>query len=96
MTGKQADGLARKIISESGYGDNFGHGLGHGLGLAIHERPHLGPGSPDRLADGMVFTIEPGIYIAGWGGIRIEDTVVMENGKIRVLSQANKYSGSLC
>lgn len=96
MTGKQADGLARKIISEAGYGDNFGHGLGHGLGLAIHERPYLGPDSPDRLTDGMVFTIEPGIYIAGWGGIRIEDTVVVENGKIRVLSRANKYSGSLC
>lgn len=94
MTGKQADGLARKIISEAGYGDNFGHGLGHGLGLATHERPYLGPGSTDRLGDGMVFTIEPGIYIAGWGGIRIEDTAVMENGKIRVLSRANKYSGS--
>jgi Xaa-Pro aminopeptidase len=94
MTGKQADSLARKIISQAGFGDSFGHGLGHGLGLAPHERPYLGPSSPDRLADGMVFTIEPGIYLAGWGGIRIEDTVVMENGKIRVLSQAKKYPGS--
>jgi Xaa-Pro aminopeptidase len=93
MTGKQADGLARKIISEAGYGDNFGHGLGHGLGLATHERPYLSPGSPDHLADGMVFTIEPGIYIAGWGGIRIEDTVVMENGKIKVLSRVKNIQG---
>ncbi len=90
MTGAQADSLARESIEQAGYGDAFGHGLGHGLGLAPHEQPYLSPNSRDDLADGMVFTIEPGIYLAGWGGVRIEDTVVMENGKIRVLSQAPK------
>jgi Xaa-Pro aminopeptidase len=90
MSGKQADALAREAIEKDGYGDSFGHGLGHGLGLAIHERPHLNPNSQDRLCDGMVFTIEPGIYLSGWGGVRIEDAVVMENGVVRVLSQAKK------
>ncbi len=90
MTGKQADTLARAAIEKDGYGDCFGHSLGHGLGLATHEQPSLNPNSQDRLCDGMVFTIEPGIYLSGWGGVRIEDTVVMENGKVRVLSQAKK------
>jgi len=90
MTGAQADGVARKAIKQAGYNHAFGHGLGHGLGLAPHELPRLGPNSADNLVDGMVFTIEPGIYLTGWGGVRIEDTVVMENGKIRVLSQAKK------
>lgn len=90
MTGIQADMLARKVIDDAGYGEYFGHGLGHGVGLAVHEKPNLGPRSEDTLADGMVFTIEPGIYLPGRGGVRIEDTVVMENGKVRVLSQAMK------
>lgn len=90
MTGAQADGFAREIIERAGYGDSFGHGLGHGLGLSPHEKPHLSPNSWDALGNGMVFTIEPGVYLTGWGGIRIEDTVIMENGKIRVLSQAQK------
>jgi Xaa-Pro aminopeptidase len=87
MSGQQADALARETVKKAGYGENFGHGLGHGLGLAVHEAPRLGPGSETVLADGMVFSIEPGIYIPGWGGVRIEDTVVMECGRIRVLSQ---------
>ncbi len=82
--------IIREVIEKAGYGDSFGHGLGHGLGLAPHEKPHLSPNSEDVLVNGMVFTIEPGVYISGWGGVRIEDTVIMENGKIRVLSQANK------
>ncbi len=90
MTGKQADALARDVIGRAGYGAAFGHSLGHGLGLSTHEKPHLGPNSSDTLADGMVFTIEPGVYPAGWGGVRIEDTVVLENGRIRVLSRATK------
>lgn len=90
MNGHQADAIARNIIKKAGYGKNFGHSLGHGLGLDIHEEPRLGPDSPDVLMDGMAFTIEPGIYLPGWGGVRIEDTVVMECGKIRVLSQAGK------
>ena len=90
ITAGQADALARAPIEQAGYGDGFGHGLGHGLGLASHEQPFLSPDSPDSLVDGMVFTIEPGIYLSGWGGVRIEDTVVMENGKIRLLSRARK------
>ncbi len=87
MTGEQADSLARIVIEETGYSQAFGHGLGHGLGLAPHELPRLGPNSTELLTSGMVFTIEPGIYITGWGGVRIEDVVVMENGKARVLRQ---------
>ena len=90
MTGEEADNLARKVIGQAGYGEAFGHSLGHGIGLAIHERPRLGLNSKEHLVNGMVFTIEPGIYLTGWGGVRIEDTVVMENGKIRVISKARK------
>ncbi len=90
MTGAEADAIARKVIEEAGYADKFGHGLGHGLGLVVHEMPRVGMSSKDVLADGMVFTVEPGIYIPGWGGVRIEDTVVLENGRIRVLSAARK------
>jgi Xaa-Pro aminopeptidase len=88
--GAEADAIARRIITEAGYGDYFGHSLGHGVGLAIHEQPHVGATSKDILADGMVFTVEPGIYLPEWGGIRIEDTVVLEHGKIRVLSASSK------
>ena len=90
MSGHEADRLARTVIEQAGYGDNFGHGLGHGIGLAIHEQPRLGPNSTDMLTDGMVFTLEPGIYISGWGGVRIEDVGLMENGRVRVLSRAIK------
>ncbi len=90
MTGEQADSLARTVIAEAGYGEAFGHALGHGVGLAAHESPRLGPGSVDELVSGMVVTIEPGIYLPGWGGVRIEDLAVMENGELRVLSKARK------
>lgn len=90
MSATDADGLARTVIEEAGYGENFGHSLGHGVGLEIHEQPGVGPGSTTVLADGMVFTIEPGIYISGWGGVRIEDVVVLESGKARVISKAPK------
>ncbi|MDH4291013.1 MAG: Xaa-Pro peptidase family protein, partial [Dehalococcoidia bacterium] len=76
MLASQADQLARSVIQQAGYGDAFGHGLGHGVGLAVHESPRLGLSSSDSLVDGMVFTIEPGIYLAGQGGVRIEDMVV--------------------
>ncbi len=89
-TGEQADGSARTIIERAGYGEAFGHALGHGVGLAPHELPRLGPGSNEPLTSGMVFTVEPGIYLSGWGGIRIEDTVIMENGKTRAMSKARK------
>jgi len=90
MTGGEADSMARVVIEEAGYGEAFGHGLGHGVGLATHEPPRLGPNSLDRLSNDMVFTIEPGIYLEGWGGIRIEDLVVMEKGKVRAISKAKK------
>ncbi|MFN0095680.1 MAG: M24 family metallopeptidase [Dehalococcoidia bacterium] len=92
MTGAAAHELAESIIRASGFGDRFGHGLGHGVGLEVHESPYLGRSSEDVLEEGMVFTIEPGIYIPGWGGIRIEDVVVLENGRARVLSHAKKLT----
>jgi Xaa-Pro aminopeptidase len=90
MTGHDADNAARKIIEKAGYGEAFGHSLGHGVGLAEHELPHVSPKSKDILTDGMVFTVEPGIYLPGWGGVRIEDTVVMENGRVRSITRARK------
>jgi len=90
MTGEEADHLGRTAIAQAGYEESFGHGLGHGVGLAAHEEPRLGPASADVLADGMVFTIEPGIYIPGWGGVRIEDTAVLEQGRLRQLTTASK------
>ena len=90
ITGGEADAIARKIIDDAGYADNFGHSLGHGLGLQVHEEPNVGPRGTTRLEDGMPFTIEPGIYLPGWGGVRIEDVVVLENGRARVLSHAEK------
>ncbi len=93
ITGHEADSIAREIIQRAGYGDAFGHALGHGVGLAEHELPRLGPNSKDKLTSGMVFTVEPGVYIPGWGGVRIEDTVLMEKGSVKPISGAlkNKY-----
>ncbi|MBA4179236.1 MAG: hypothetical protein C0506_01470 [Anaerolinea sp.] len=90
MTGAQADAFARDYITARGRGEQFGHGLGHGIGLQVHEAPQVGATAENVLQEGMVFTIEPGIYIPGWGGVRIEDIVILENGKPRVLSHASK------
>ncbi|MBN1376536.1 MAG: M24 family metallopeptidase, partial [Dehalococcoidia bacterium] len=90
MESSKADGLIRDMIDKAGYGDQFGHGLGHGLGIEIHESPRLGTLGTDILEDHMVFTIEPGIYLPGWGGIRIEDTVTLERGKLVCLTHSNK------
>ena len=90
MNAVDADSLARKVIENAGYGQFFGHGLGHGIGLDVHEGPALGPLSKDTLADGMIFTIEPGIYIPGWGGVRIEDNGLLANGKLHILTSACK------
>ena len=90
MQGKQADDIARQVIEEAGYGENYGHGLGHGVGLAVHEKPGVGRLSEDVLEPGMVFTVEPGIYLPGWGGVRIEDIVVMREDGVEVLTQASK------
>ena len=90
MTGEEADSLAREVIKQADYGEAFGHGLGHGVGLVPHEPPRLGPNSVEHLVDGMVFTVEPGIYLTGWGGVRIEDIVTMESGKLRAITKAKK------
>ena len=90
MTGGDCDELSRAVISEAGYGDNFGHSLGHGYGLAVHEFPRVGPKAENILEEGMVFTVEPGIYLSGWGGVRIEDDVVLETSGARVLSRSQK------
>ena len=91
MSGIQADSFARDIIKEAGYNDMFGHGLGHGVGLATHDpAPRLSYLSNDVMANGMVFSIEPGIYLPEWGGVRIEDLAMLENGRVKLLSQAKK------
>lgn len=90
MTGEQADRIARDVIKQTGYSEYFGHGLGHGIGLDVHEEPRLAENSTDTLTDGMVFSIEPGIYIPGWGGVRIEDMVVLKSGKVKTLTKAVK------
>ncbi|MFC1955214.1 M24 family metallopeptidase [Chloroflexota bacterium] len=92
MTGEQADSLARTVIESARYGKAFGHSLGHNIGLGRHENPRLGPGVTEVLTSGMVFTLEPGIYLPGWGGVRIEDLVVMEDGKVRIISRARKVT----
>ena len=90
MLGSEAHEIARTVIDEAGYGDFFGHGLGHGVGLDVHEEPRLSPLGDVKLADGHVVTVEPGIYIPGWGGVRIEDQCVMENGRLRSLTTSSK------
>jgi Xaa-Pro aminopeptidase len=95
MTGNEAHMLAHRFIEEAGYGESFGHGLGHGVGLQVHEPPRVGRTSDDRLEDGMVFTIEPGIYLPGWGGVRIEDQGYLKDGRYVSMSRASKlrFSG---
>lgn len=87
---REIDAIARDFITEQGYGAFFGHGLGHGVGLDIHEKPTLSPRSEQRLSAGMIVTIEPGIYIPGWGGVRIEDTVEVTANGCRSLTMVDK------
>ncbi|MFM9105918.1 MAG: M24 family metallopeptidase [Chloroflexota bacterium] len=91
MTGGEADALARSVIEAAGYGEAFTHSLGHGLGIKVHEAPSLRKTDEAPLELGQVVTIEPGIYLEGWGGVRIEDVVAIEPGGARVLTAARKH-----
>jgi Xaa-Pro aminopeptidase len=89
-SGKEVDAVAREMISEAGYGDRFGHGLGHGVGLEVHEAPRLAATSEDDLFEGNVVTVEPGVYMPGEFGVRIEDLVVVTADGYRNLSGLSK------
>jgi Xaa-Pro aminopeptidase len=86
VSGKEADAAAREPISAAGHGERFGHGLGHGVGLEVHEAPRLALSSKDELRAGNVVTVEPGVYVPGRFGVRIEDLVVVGEDGIRNLS----------
>ncbi|WP_027363469.1 M24 family metallopeptidase [Desulfotruncus alcoholivorax] len=90
VTASSADGAARQVIESYGYGEYFGHGTGHGVGLAVHEAPRLSSRDNTVLREGMVVTVEPGIYLPGVGGVRIEDSVVVEKDGCRVLTKSPK------
>ena len=91
ITGREADQAARTVIDDAGFGRYFGHGLGHGLGLAVHEAPRLSPTHGETvLQPGMVVSVEPGIYIPGWGGVRIEDVIVITETGYDCLTGLNK------
>ncbi|MCI5121024.1 MAG: M24 family metallopeptidase, partial [Candidatus Electrothrix sp. AUS4] len=84
---REVDKAARKVIADSGYGDFFGHSLGHGVGLAVHEAPSLGPRNRTKLRAGMIVTVEPGIYLPDWGGIRLENMAVVREDGCEILNE---------
>ena len=87
VTGAEVDRVARQVIADAGYGDHFGHSLGHGVGLAVHEAPRLSRTNRKKLRAGMVVTVEPGIYLPEWGGIRLENMVVVGEHGPEVLNR---------
>jgi Xaa-Pro aminopeptidase len=90
LSGKQADTIARDVIAAAGHGDAFGHSLGHGVGLVIHEGPRLSQTSDDVLRPGAIFSVEPGIYLPGWGGVRIEDLALVTETGLDVVTESTK------
>jgi Xaa-Pro aminopeptidase len=92
VSGREADALAREVITAAGYGDYFGHGLGHGVGLAIHEAPRASRLAETPLPAGATLTIEPGIYLPGWGGVRIEDMGVIRENGVEILTGCKKVA----
>lgn len=91
VTGKTIDSACRNIITKAGYGKNFGHGTGHGIGFFVHVGPRLSVESADKLKPNNIVTVEPGIYISGWGGVRIEDDVIVTRNGGKVLNKSPKY-----
>ena len=87
VTGAEVDRVARQVIADAGYGDHFGHSLGHGVGLAVHEAPRLSRTNRKKLRAGMVVTVEPGIYLPDWGGIRLENMVIIGEQSCEVLNR---------
>ena len=95
VTAARVDGVARKVIADAGFGEFFGHGLGHGVGLQVHEGPTLSRRSSMRLRSGMVVTVEPGIYLPGEGGVRVEDMVLVTGRGAKLLTHVSRDPGRL-
>ena len=90
VTGAEIDGAARKVISDAGYGEYFGHSFGHSLGLYIHESPSASPSVKTPMPEGAVISAEPGIYLPGKFGVRIEDVLILREGGCEVITKAAK------
>jgi Xaa-Pro aminopeptidase len=93
---REVDAAARGHIAQAGHKEHFGHGLGHGVGLCVHEAPALNERAEGTLAEGMVITVEPGIYLPGWGGVRIEDLVCVRRDGAEVLTSVPKDLDAVC